>query len=85
MLFCGLEIKTPGMADIPGESQEEPSVMVVAITAAIRLTSQSEMFSRASQLLAHLIAFVTQHHTFTADRPSYLLVEIDRVKVLPGC
>jgi hypothetical protein len=29
----------PGMADIPGESQEEPSVMVVAILAAIRLTS----------------------------------------------
>lgn len=73
------------MADIPGESQEEPSVMVVAITAAIRLTSQSEMSSSASQLLAHLIALVAQHHTFTADRPSDLLVEIDRVKVLPGC
>jgi hypothetical protein len=26
------KIKAPGMADMPGESQEEPSVMVVAIT-----------------------------------------------------
>jgi hypothetical protein len=25
------KIKAPGMADMPGESQEEPSVMVVAI------------------------------------------------------
>ncbi|HSE18929.1 MAG TPA: hypothetical protein VLB46_17855 [Pyrinomonadaceae bacterium] len=26
-----LELKAPGMADMPGESQEEPSVMVVTI------------------------------------------------------
>jgi hypothetical protein len=26
------EIKAPGMADMPGESQEEPSVMVVAMS-----------------------------------------------------
>ena len=25
------KIKAPGMADMPGESQEEPSVMVIAI------------------------------------------------------
>ena len=28
--------KAPGMADMPGESQEEPSVMVIAIVATIR-------------------------------------------------
>ena len=30
------KIKAPGMADMPGESQEEPSVMVIAIVATIR-------------------------------------------------
>ena len=30
------QIKAPGMADMPGESQEEPSVMVVAMLATIR-------------------------------------------------
>jgi len=30
------KIKAPGMADMPGESQEEPSVMVVTILATIR-------------------------------------------------
>jgi len=30
------EIKAPGMADMPGESQEEPSVMVATILATIR-------------------------------------------------
>jgi hypothetical protein len=29
--FVHLKRKAPGMADMPGESQEEPSVMVVAI------------------------------------------------------
>ena len=38
------------MADMPGESQEEPSVMVVAILATIRLTSSTEMLSRLSQV-----------------------------------
>ena len=31
-----VKIKAPGMADMPGESQEEPSVMVVTILATIR-------------------------------------------------
>jgi len=39
-----LEIKAPGMADMPGESQEEPSVMVVAIACGDPLTSLPEMF-----------------------------------------
>ncbi|HEX5601984.1 MAG TPA: hypothetical protein VFX63_05510, partial [Pyrinomonadaceae bacterium] len=33
---CPSKIKAPGMADMPGESQEEPSVMVVTILATIR-------------------------------------------------
>ena len=40
-----LEIKAPGMADMPGESQEEPSVMVIAIRCDDPLTSLPEMAS----------------------------------------
>jgi hypothetical protein len=40
-----LEIKAPGMADMPGESQEEPSVMVIAILCDDPLTSLPEMSS----------------------------------------
>jgi hypothetical protein len=39
-----LKINAPGMADMPGESQEEPSVMVVAIACGDPLTSLPEMF-----------------------------------------
>jgi hypothetical protein len=35
-VLCILNTKAPGMADMPGESQEEPSVMVVTILATIR-------------------------------------------------
>jgi hypothetical protein len=38
------------MADMPGESQEEPSVMVVAMLAAIRLTSFVQMSFSTSQV-----------------------------------
>jgi hypothetical protein len=39
------------MADMPGESQEEPSVMVVAIRCDDPLTSLAEMFSEAFQVV----------------------------------
>ena len=38
------------MADMPGESQEEPSVMVIAILATIRLTSLIQMSVTRSQV-----------------------------------
>jgi hypothetical protein len=38
-----LKTKAPGMADMPGESQEEPSVMVIAIRCDDPLTSLAEM------------------------------------------
>jgi hypothetical protein len=41
------KIKAPGMADMPGESQEEPSVMVVAISCGDPLTSSIEMSQSA--------------------------------------
>ena len=44
------EIKAPGMADMPGESQEEPSVMVVAITCDNPLTSLTEMLTPHCQV-----------------------------------
>ena len=40
---CSAHEKPPGMVNMPGESQEEPSVMVAAISAAIRITSNFEM------------------------------------------
>ena len=73
------------MADMPGESQEEPSVMVVAMLAAIRLTSYVQMSFSTSPLLAQLLPLVTQRHALTADYPSDLFVEIERVKVLLRC
>ena len=47
---CLRKIKAPGMADMPGESQEEPSVMVVAMLATIRLTSPTEMSQTSLQV-----------------------------------
>jgi hypothetical protein len=46
-----MKIKAPGMADMPGESQEEPSVMVVAIRCVDPLTSLAEMFSERFQVV----------------------------------
>ena len=52
-VFCHYaipKIKAPGMADMPGESQEEPSVMVIAIRCDDPLTSLAEMSSAPSQV-----------------------------------
>jgi len=73
------------MADMPGESQEEPSVMVIAIAATIRLTSLIQMFFIRLRLLLTSGSVVTQHNTRAANYPSDFLVEIDRVKVLLRC
>jgi hypothetical protein len=51
------------MADMPGESQEEPSVMVVAITCDDRLTSLTQMcFTRYGLLMGARNATQSPRH-----------------------
>ena len=74
------------MADMPGESQEEPSVMVIAIRCDDPLTSLAEMSSAPPQVARNSsVALVTQQHTRAANDPSDLFVENQRVKVLLRC
>jgi len=71
------------MADMPGESQEEPSVMVIAMTCDDPINL---VVSDVVQTVPGCsVALVAQHEPRTTNNPSDLLVEIDRVKVLLRC
>ena len=71
------------MADMPGESQEEPSVMVIAIT--LRRSVNLVVSDVVQTIQGCSVALVAQHHPRTSNYPSNLLVEIERVKVLLRC
>ena len=86
-VFCDLlpKIKAPGMADMPGESQEEPSVMVVTITCDDPFNLVPSDVFQAFPVACNLIALVSQGDATAANSPSDLFVENQRVKVLLRC
>jgi len=72
----------PGMADMPGESQEEPSVIVVAMLRLIQITSTLEMSFQPVNVASVLL--VTQHRPISTNGPSNLLLKNQGVEVLLG-